>query len=57
MAVTDVALARELYELIAALDRRAPFVERAGETAIAQDAAALRAKALARLGELAFQKS
>lgn len=33
MAVTDVALARELYELIAALDRRMPFVEHAGETA------------------------
>jgi len=46
-------LARELEELIAALDRRVPRVEQAGETAIARDAAALRAKASSRLAELA----
>jgi hypothetical protein len=46
-------LARELEELIAALDRRVPRVEQAGEAAIARDAAALRAKAVARLAELA----
>lgn len=46
------ALARELEELIAALDRRVPHVERAGEAAIARDAAALRAKAASRLAEL-----
>ena len=45
-------IARELEELIAALDRRVPRVERAGETAIARDAAALRAKAVDRLAEL-----
>jgi hypothetical protein len=45
-------LARELEELIAALDRRVPRVEQAGEAAIARDAAALRAKAVARLAEL-----
>jgi hypothetical protein len=46
-------LRRELEELIAALDRRVPRFERAGEPAIARDAAALRAKAVARLAKLA----
>lgn len=46
MAVTASDLARELGELIAALDRRAPRVERAGESAIARDASALREKAV-----------
>ena len=46
-------LARELEELIAALDRRVPRVEQAGEARIAHDAAALRAKAVDRLAELA----
>ena len=51
MAVTE--LARELEELIAALDRRVPRVEEAGEADIARDAAALRAKAVDRLKEIA----
>ena len=46
-------LTRELEELIAALDRRVPRVEQAGEATIARDAAALRAKAYQRLAELA----
>jgi hypothetical protein len=46
------ALTRELEELIAALDRRLPRVEQAGEADIARDAAALRAKAVQRLAEL-----
>ena len=46
-------LARELEELIAALDRRVPRVEQAGEAAIARDAAALQAKAVNRLATLA----
>ena len=46
-------LARELEELIAELDRRVPRVVQAGEAAIARDAAALRAKAIDRLAELA----
>ena len=50
-------LARELEELIAALDRRVPRVERAGEAAIARDAAALRQKAVQRLAQLAKQTS
>jgi hypothetical protein len=42
----------ELYELIAALDRRVPHVERVGEIAIARAAAALRGEALARIATL-----
>jgi hypothetical protein len=52
MAVTAGELTRELEELIAALDRRLPRVEQAGEAAIARDAAALRARASNRLAEL-----
>jgi hypothetical protein len=52
VAVNDSALARELRELIAALDRRAPRVAEAGEISIARDAAALRERALERLAEL-----
>ena len=43
---------RELHELIAALDRRVPQVERAGEVSIARAAAALKAEALRRITEL-----
>ena len=43
---------RELKELIAALDRRVPQVERAGEIVIARTAAALKAAALKRIEEL-----
>ena len=49
-------LARELEELIAALDRRVPRVEQVGELEIARDAAALRAKAVDRLAELAMKR-
>ena len=52
MAMNGSELARELEELIAALDRRVPHVERAGEAEIARDAAALRQKAVERLAEL-----
>ena len=40
---------RQLRELIDALDRRVPRIERSGETQIARDAAELRAKALKRI--------
>ena len=53
MALSRGELARELEELIAALDRRVPRVEQAGEVAIAREAAALRARAVERLAELA----
>jgi len=52
MAVSAEQLARDLEELIAALDRRLPGVEQAGEVGIARDAAALRARAVERLQEL-----
>jgi hypothetical protein len=53
VAVSAYVLTRELEELIAALDRRAPRIEQAGEATIARDAAALRAKAVDRLAALA----
>jgi hypothetical protein len=43
---------RHVRELIAALDKRLPHIERAGEADIARDAAALKKKALERLAEL-----
>jgi hypothetical protein len=43
---------RVLRELITALEQRLPHVERAGEAAIAHEAAALKAKALERIAEL-----
>ena len=52
MAVSTNELESVLDELIAALDRRVPRVEQAGEAGIARDAAALRAKAVKRLAEL-----
>jgi len=52
MAVSPEELSTALQELIAALDRRVPRVNDAGETAIASDAAALRAKAVKRLADL-----
>jgi len=45
-------LVRDLTDLIAALDRRVPHIDRLGEVEIAQDAAELRRKAQARLDEL-----
>ena len=45
-------IVRELHELIAALDRRLPQVERVGELAIARAAAALRDEALRRIATL-----
>ena len=53
MAMNTGELARELEDLIAALDRRVPRVEQAGEVTIAREAAALRARAVNRLAELA----
>ena len=41
----------ELVELIAALDRRVPQVQRADEASIARDAAALKTRALKRIEE------
>jgi hypothetical protein len=45
-------IVRELNELIAALDRRVPRVERIGEVALARAAAALRTEARRRIEEI-----
>lgn len=42
----------DLRELIVALDRRVPRLERVGELEVARDASALREKALARIAQL-----
>jgi hypothetical protein len=43
---------RHLRELIAAIDRRIPHMERSGEIEIVRQSAALRKKALQRIAEL-----
>jgi len=48
----DVVVAA-LRELVEALDRRVPHVERLGEARIAREAALLRSEAVARIAELA----
>jgi len=57
VALTGTRLARDLRELIAALDSRVPQVHRPAEASIARDAAELRARALKRLEELEVQKA
>jgi hypothetical protein len=52
VAMSTRELGSVLEEVIAALDRRVPRAEHAGEADIARDAAALRAKAVKRLAEL-----
>ena len=49
---TRARVLRHLREMVAALDRRVPHIERAGEAQIARDAAALRKQALKRIAEL-----
>jgi hypothetical protein len=57
MPLTTAELQRELRELIAALDRRVPHIERSGEAVIARDAARLREQAIKRLAELEHHQS
>lgn len=45
-------LTADLRELVAALDRRVPRIDREGEGAIARDSAALRGEALKRIAQL-----
>jgi len=52
MAMTSFTLLRALRELIAALDRRVPNADRAGESSIVRDSDALKARAMQRIGEL-----
>jgi hypothetical protein len=49
---SDQTLVHDLRELIAALDRRVPSLERDGECDIARDAQALRRAALKRIAEV-----
>ena len=56
MALIRNELIRDLHELIAALDRRVPQVERAGEASIARDAAALKVKGLMAFAWSSFVK-
>jgi hypothetical protein len=45
-------LVQDLRELVDAIDRRVPRLERDGERAIVRDASALKAEALKRIAEL-----
>jgi len=49
---TDQTLLNHLRELISAIDRRVPHLERQGESEIAHDAEALKPSALKRIAEL-----
>jgi hypothetical protein len=51
-AKPDQTVLNDLLELVAALDRRVPRLEREGEGAIARDARDLRRAALKRIAEL-----
>lgn len=50
--MSESATIQLLREVIAALDRRRPQLHRAGEVAIARDAAALKARARRRIAEI-----
>ena len=51
-AMTTLATIRDLMELIDAIDRRAPQLQRTGESEIATAALRLRVQASARIAEL-----
>jgi hypothetical protein len=51
-AKLDQSVLRDLLELVAALERRVPRLEREGEREIARDAQGLRRAALTRIAEL-----
>jgi hypothetical protein len=48
----DQSVLQDLFELVAALDRRTPRLEREGERDIARDARGLRRAALKRIAEI-----
>ena len=56
VAVDRETLLAELTELVEALDRRTPSLERAGEARIAQEAAALKAQAEMRILKLKAER-
>jgi phosphopentomutase len=53
---SDAVTLRHLRELVAALEHRMPHIERQGEKQIAQDASALKERALRRIAELEKQQ-
>jgi hypothetical protein len=55
VAIGLADVARRLREVIVALDRRVPRADDAAESAIARDAASLRAQAVTRLAEIAME--
>jgi len=52
VSASERAVLEDLRELVAALDRRVPHLDRKGERDIARDAAALRAEAVNRIREI-----
>ena len=56
-ATTPARIRAALRELVRAIDRRTPHLERAGETRIAGDAQVLRREAVRRIGELTRAES
>jgi hypothetical protein len=52
VSVSARSVLEDLRELVAALDRRVPHLDRKGEHDIARDAAALRAEAMNRIREI-----
>jgi hypothetical protein len=56
-ARSDETIVHDLRELIAALDRRVPCLEREGERDIALDATALKQTALKRIADLERSQS
>jgi hypothetical protein len=52
VSASDRTVLDDLRELVAALDRRVPHLDRKGERDIARDAAALRAEAMKRIEEI-----
>lgn len=50
--MSERTVLEDLRELVAALDRRVPQLDRLGERDIARDAAALRAEAMNRIREI-----
>lgn len=51
-SISGRTVLEDLRELVAALDRRVPHLDRKGERDIARDAAALRAEAMKRIREI-----
>jgi hypothetical protein len=52
VSVSGRTVLEDLRELVAALDRRVPHLDRKGERDIAREAAALRAQAMKRIREI-----